>query len=111
MNIKICPPASKKSSSNYGMEVSTSKSKGMANSRDQEVRTAVCMCGEVLEDVDHFKYLGSILNRDGTSTKRYEQELPKQLDHYGHHTNHCGELSCCPYDLGSRDRLIGNEKL
>ena len=57
------------------MEVSTSKSKGMANSRDQEVRTAVRMCGEVLEDVDHFKYLGSILNRDGISTQEIRARI------------------------------------
>ena len=64
-----------RSSGAYGMEVSNPKSKGMVNSAVQGTRTAVTMCGELLEDVDHFKYLGSILNRDGTSTQEIKVRI------------------------------------
>ena len=63
------------SSAAYGMEVSTSKSKGMINSTLSDARTSVTMAGEVLEDVDFFKYLGSILNRDGTSTQEIKVRI------------------------------------
>ncbi|KAI8503836.1 hypothetical protein Bbelb_188070 [Branchiostoma belcheri] len=59
----------------YGMEVSTSKSKGMINGPTPDARTTVSMGGEVLEDVDSFKYLGSILNREGTSTQEIRARI------------------------------------
>ena len=49
----------------YGMEVSSEKS--IVYSTNNTVN--IVMNGQNLEDVDSFKYLGSTLSKDGTSTK------------------------------------------
>ena len=49
------------------MEISSEKSKTMVNSRDGSVHANIRMNGEILEEVDKFKYLGVTITKDGTS--------------------------------------------
>jgi len=49
----------------YGMEISAEKSKIMVNSTI-DISANITMNGEPLEEVDHFKYLGATLSKDGT---------------------------------------------
>ena len=58
----------------YGMEVSTEKSKVMVNSTNND-STEINMNGEVLEEVNQFKYLGSILTKDGTSNREVKARI------------------------------------
>ena len=62
------------SAANYGMEISTEKSKVMVNG---PVDTAmdIRMSGAQLEEVDKFKYLGAYLTTDGTSTTEVKVRL------------------------------------
>jgi len=55
------------SAANYGIEISTEKSKVMANGPGNTVPD-IRMNGSQLEAVDKFKYLGAYLPQDGTST-------------------------------------------
>uniref|UniRef100_A0A3B1JXQ2 ribonuclease H n=1 Tax=Astyanax mexicanus TaxID=7994 RepID=A0A3B1JXQ2_ASTMX len=52
----------------YGMEVSTDKSKVMVNSINNICSANITMNGQQLDEVDTFKYLGSILSQDGRCT-------------------------------------------
>jgi len=58
----------------YGMEVSTKKSKIMVNSASND-STEIKMNGEILEEVSQFKYLGSILAKDGTSNNEVKARI------------------------------------
>ena len=55
------------SAGNYGMEISTEKSKVMVNSR-QKLKANITMNGQRLEEVTSFKYLGATLTQDGSSS-------------------------------------------
>ena len=48
--------------SDYGMEISSEKRKTMVNSRDESVHANIRMNGEILVEVDTFKYLGETYN-------------------------------------------------
>ena len=52
---------------NYGMEVSSEKSKTMVNSNTNNVYFKIVMKGEELEEVNQFKYLGVTLKKDGST--------------------------------------------
>lgn len=62
------------SASCYGMEISTEKSQVLVNSRGIR-QTRIVVNGDVLEDVDKFKYLGVILTKDGASTTEVRSRL------------------------------------
>ena len=49
------------------MEISSEKSKTMVNSRYESVYGNIRMNGEILVEVDKFKYLGATITKDGTS--------------------------------------------
>ena len=51
----------------YGMEVSTTKSKTMVNS-SSDIHANITMNGDLLEEVDRFKYLGATQSKDGSCT-------------------------------------------
>ena len=51
----------------YGMEISSEKSKTMVNNRDESVHANIRINGEILEEVDKCKYLGVTITKDGTS--------------------------------------------
>ena len=59
----------------YGMEVSAEKSKILVNSHNQQAPTNIMLNGQKLEEVDNFKYLGSNLSKDGSSTKEIKIRL------------------------------------
>ena len=59
---------------NYGMEINTAKSKVMRISKSN-VPLNVNVGGSLLEDVSHFKYLGSTLTYDGTSTQEIRERI------------------------------------
>ena len=59
----------------YGMEVSSEKSKILVNSHKQLPKTNITMNGQILEEVENFKYLGSTLSKDGSSTKEIKIRL------------------------------------
>ena len=61
-------------SSAYGMKASTEKSKILVNSSNKK-SADITMNGEVLEEVNHFKYLGSLITKDGTSTKEVNARI------------------------------------
>ena len=56
-----------KHASDYGMEISSEQSKTMVNSRDESVHENIRINGEILEEVDKFKYLGETITKYGTS--------------------------------------------
>ena len=56
-------------SSAYGMEMSSEKSKVMINSHDNDITVNIMMNNQKLEEVDSFKYLGSVMTKDGSSGK------------------------------------------
>ena len=62
--------------SDYGMEISSEKSKTMVNSRDESVHANIRMNGEILEEVDQFKYLGVTITKYGTSEAEIRIKLP-----------------------------------
>ena len=53
----------------YGMEISSEKSKILVNSIKPRPSTNIQMNGQTLEEVDQFKYLGSTQTKDGASVK------------------------------------------
>ena len=53
--------------SDYGMEMSTENSKTIVNSRNESLHANIRMDGEIVEDADKFKYIGSTITKDGTS--------------------------------------------
>ena len=59
----------------YGMEVSSEKSKVMVNNRTQQAANSIMLTGQKLEKVDSFKYLGSTLTKNGSSTKEVKTKL------------------------------------
>ena len=58
----------------FGMEISSEKSKVMVSSRE-ETKTSIVMNGKLLEEVSEFKYLGSVLSKDGSSTKEIRTRI------------------------------------
>jgi len=61
-------------SSKFGMEVSTEKSKILINSNNTDTAT-ITLNGEELEQVKQFKYLGSTLTTDGSSTVEIRKRI------------------------------------
>jgi len=62
----------------YGMEISTEKSKTMTMGSASDVPSQeVSMGGELLEEVDHFKYLGATITADGKSEKEIRTRMAK----------------------------------
>ena len=57
------------------MQISAEKSKILVNSIDNHSSTNIMLDGEKLEEVDNFKYLGSIITSDGTSVKEVKTRL------------------------------------
>jgi hypothetical protein len=53
----------------YGLETSTDKTKVMYVSPDATPRAPITVRGKLIEEVDTFRYLGTILSRDGSMTK------------------------------------------
>ena len=49
------------------MEISSDNSKTIVNSRDESLYANIRVNGEILEEVDTFKYLGTTIIKDGTS--------------------------------------------
>ena len=56
-----------KHASDYGMEISSEKSKTIVNSRDESLNENIRMDGEILGEVDKFKNLEATITKDGTS--------------------------------------------
>ena len=60
----------------YGMEIlSEEKSKILVNSHNQLTPTNITMNGQTLEEVKDFKYLGSFVSEDGSSTKEIKTRI------------------------------------
>ena len=53
----------------YGIEISSDKSKILVNSIKSRSSTNIQMTGQTLREVDQFKYVGSAQTKDGTSVK------------------------------------------
>ena len=49
--------------------MSSEKSKVMVNSHDNDITVNIMMNKQKLEEVDSFKYLGSVMTKDGSSDK------------------------------------------
>ena len=64
-----------KASGAVGMELSSEKSKILVNSHSQQAATNIMLNGQQLEEVESFKYLGSTLCKDGSSTKEIKARL------------------------------------
>ena len=59
-----------KHASDYGMEISSEKSKTMV--KVESLHANIRMNREILEGVDKFKYLGVTITKDGTSEAEYK---------------------------------------
>ncbi|KAL8564069.1 hypothetical protein ACOMHN_034546 [Nucella lapillus] len=59
----------------FEMEVSDQKSKTLLNSTSNSAVVNINMNGQKFEEVDSFKYLGSIITKDGSSTKEIRTRL------------------------------------
>ena len=57
------------------MEISEEKSKILVNSHNQLTPTNITMNGQRLEEVKDFKYLGSFVSEDGSSTKEIKARI------------------------------------
>ena len=57
------------------MEISEEKSKILVNSHNQLTPTNITMNGQTLEEVKDFKYLGSFVSEDGSSTKEIKTRI------------------------------------
>ena len=75
------------SASSYGMEISSEKSKILVNSDSQSTATNIVMNGEKLEEVKEFRYLGAVINSEGTSTKEIKTRLAIALSSMARLTN------------------------
>ena len=64
-----------KTAAGYGMENSYDKRKILVNSINPRPSTNIWINGQTLEEVDQFKYLGSIQTKDGTSIKEVKIKL------------------------------------
>ena len=64
------------------MEVSSEKSKVLVNSTNQNTPIDITMDGQNLEEVDSFKYIGSTLSKDGTSTKEIKIRIAVAMLYY-----------------------------
>ena len=60
----------------YGMEINTNKTKIMTNC-EGHFNNSISLHGKIIESVDNFKYLGSILDDNG-STKEILSRIPKR---------------------------------
>ncbi len=75
-----------------------SKTKVMSALIPGEQRQAVLLDGEPLEDVDKFKYLGSMFMANGLATRRYEAGLILLVPH---------SLACNPvFGRSVKDRCV-----
>ena len=63
-----------KAMSNWGMKIHLGKTKVMTVSRKGE-ECKMCVDGEEIEQVQNMKYLGAILNADGTCEEEIEQRV------------------------------------
>ncbi|KAL8590218.1 hypothetical protein ACOMHN_010413 [Nucella lapillus] len=59
----------------FGMEVRDEKSKTLLNITSNSAVVNIKMNGQKLEEVDSFRYLGSIITKDGSSTKEISRRL------------------------------------
>ena len=59
----------------YGMEISAEKSKILVNSHNKTTPINITMNGQTLEVVKDFKYLGSFVSEDGSSTKEIKARI------------------------------------
>lgn len=59
----------------YGMEISAEKSKILVNSHNHTTPTNIVMNGQTLEEVKDFKYLGSFVSEDGSSSKEIKTRI------------------------------------
>ena len=64
-----------KASQKLGMEISAEKSKILVTSTSDNPTTAIVLNGEVLEEVQSFKYLGAIIAKDGCSDTEIKARL------------------------------------
>ena len=69
MNFKTLIPDWMKRQELMGWKSAQTKSKVLVNSTNQNTPINIMMNSQNLEEVDDFKYLGSTLSIDGTSTK------------------------------------------
>ena len=58
----------------YGMEINIDKSQVMRVSRRNE-SLQITVKNRELKEVDHFKYLGSVLTRDGYCTREIKMRI------------------------------------
>jgi len=60
-----------KVSKEYNMKINTKKTKIMSISRQGNHKVRISIDGQQVEQVDHFKYLGSVISGDGYCELRY----------------------------------------
>ncbi|KAI5738035.1 hypothetical protein M8J77_002040 [Diaphorina citri] len=61
----------------YGLKFSAEKSEVVVLKCEEQVEGAVVMNGTTLKQVDHFKYLGSIILEDGSINKEINRRKSK----------------------------------
>ena len=59
----------------YGMKMNVKKTKAMCISRQGKTKVKIYIDGQILEQVQQFRYLGSLITEDGYCDKGLEAEL------------------------------------
>ena len=62
----------------FGMKINVKKTKVMCISKDRKTNVKICIDGQMLEQVEQFRYLGSLMSEDGYCEKDIRRGLRLQ---------------------------------
>ena len=90
------------SAKNYDMKINVKKTKAMVVSRKEERTVSIIVEGQRVEQVERFKYLGSVITEDGRCIKEVKQRIGMAKDSF----NKRKELLIKSMSKGLKKRMI-----
>ena len=72
-----------KTAKDYDMKINSKKTKIMMISKDMSGKISICVDGQKIERVSHFKYLGSVVSEDGRSVAAIKEGIMLPKDAFG----------------------------